>query len=167
MATQLTAEDARQSLQAHVAARGAEIHEKYGPRIGWSELCRILEDRAAVRYPCEIRFDPAPLQPGEAAFPVQNGERPEDGFTLHVHPLFMTQLDLVPLVALYQLVVPNYGPFASTEDAETFAAAALGMDVEEYYQTLCDLIDETLMEPATDAGCDEHVHAHAGGCACS
>ena len=57
MAIQLTAADARQSLNEHVAARGREIHGKYGPHIGWQELRQILEDRACVRYPCEIVFD--------------------------------------------------------------------------------------------------------------
>ena len=78
MATRLTADDARQSLNAHVAAKGAEIRAKYGPSIGWRELRRLLEDRAHVRYPCHIVFDAAPLEPGEFAHPVARGNRPED-----------------------------------------------------------------------------------------
>jgi len=35
MTEKLTTNDARQSLTAHVAAKGAEIFEKYGPHIGW------------------------------------------------------------------------------------------------------------------------------------
>ncbi len=76
MSKKLTADDARQSLSAHVAARGAEIFEKYGPRIGWNELLRILEDRACVRYPCTVAFDAAPLQKGECAYPRPNGDQP-------------------------------------------------------------------------------------------
>lgn len=34
MATHLTGAEARQSLNAHVAAKGAEINAKYGPQIG-------------------------------------------------------------------------------------------------------------------------------------
>ena len=63
MSTQLTADDARQSLNAHVASKGAEIREKYGPHIGWNELLQVLEDRSLVRYPCEIIFDAAPFKP--------------------------------------------------------------------------------------------------------
>ena len=140
--TRLAADDARQSLTAHAAAKGAEIHAKYGPRIGWTELQRILADRSCVRYPCAIAFDPAPLRPGECAHPVALGERPEDGFTLHVHPHFMTQLDRVPLLALSQVVVINYGGFASPNDAEALAAAALGMARDDYYAALCALADE-------------------------
>lgn len=156
MAKQLTADDARQSLSAHVGAKGAEIFAKYGPQIGWSQLQAIVEDRACVRYPCRIEFDAAPLQPGEFAHPEPLGEAPEAGFTLYVHPLFMTQLEMVPYLALYQLVVVNYGEFASADDAEIFAAAALGLDRELYYQALCALADR-LGAPESASG---------GGCAC-
>ncbi len=142
MPTQLTAEDAKQSLNAHVAAKGAEIFDKYGPRIGWKELARILEDRSCVRYPCDIAFDAARLTAGELAHPLPLGEKPEDGFTMLVHPYFMTQLDRVPYVVLYQLVLVNYGEFASPDDAETFGASALGLGKDEYYKILCDLADQ-------------------------
>ncbi len=142
MATQLTATDAKQSLNAHVAAKGTEIFEKYGPVIGWTELQAILKDRACVRYSCQLVFDSARLNPGESAFPEPKGDRPEEGFTLYVHPVYMMQLAMVPYLALYQLVAVNYGAFASAEDAETFAACALGLPREEYYQALCGLADE-------------------------
>ena len=137
-----SAQEARQSLNASAAAIGAGIYDKYGPRIGWQQLLQILADRTCVRYPCEIVFDAAPLQAGEFAHPVAKGDRPEDGFTLYVHPCFMTQLEQVPLLALYQLVLVNYGAFAAPEDAEAFGAAALGLARDEYYDALCRLADE-------------------------
>jgi len=142
-----SAPDARQSLNARAAEIGAEIHDKYGPRIGWSQLQQILGDRSCVRYPCEIEFDAAPLQAGEFAHPVAKGDHPKEGFTIYVHPLFMMQLDRVPLLVLYQLVLVNYGAFAGPDDAETFGAAALGLSKDEYYETLCRLADE--MQPNT------------------
>jgi hypothetical protein len=142
MPVQLTAEDAKQSLNAHIAAKGTEIHEKYGPHIGWSELLRILDDRAFCRYPCDVVFDAGSLDPGEIAHPVAKGARPEDGFTMHVHPFFMTQPKRVPSLVLYQLVRVNYGEFASPDDAETFGAAALGLSKDEYYKALCEMADE-------------------------
>ena len=140
MAITLTTEDARQSLNAHVAAKGGEIRARYGPDIGWTELLRILEDRALVRYPCGIVFDAAPLLEGEFAHAVSASERPEDGFTMYVHPFFMTQLARVPALVLYQLVRVNYGEFASADDAETFGAAALGVSRDDYYAMLCQLV---------------------------
>ena len=142
MPARLTEDDARQSLTAHVALKGAEIYSKYGPCIGWRELRLMLNDRACVRYPCEIVFDAAPLHPGEIAHPLPLGERPEDGFAIHVHPIFMTQLDRVPFLVLYQLVLVNYGEFATPEDAETFGAAVLGVTREEYYHAMCRLADQ-------------------------
>lgn len=141
MATQLTAADARQSLNSHMAAKGAEIREKYGPTIGWNELLQILNDRACVRYPCEIVFDAGPLQAGEFAHPVARGNRPEDGFFMHVHPYFATQPERVPCLALYQLVLVNYGEFASADDAETFGASVLGFSRDDYYAVLCQMAD--------------------------
>jgi hypothetical protein len=139
---QLTAADAKQSLNAHASQTGTAIFEKYGPRIGWRELLRILEDRACVRYPCVIVFDATDLEPGEFAHPAPNGSRPEDGFTVFVHPIFMTQLDEVPLLVLYQLVLVNYGAFASADDAEMFGAAAFGLSRDEYYTRVCELADQ-------------------------
>jgi hypothetical protein len=142
MPKQLTIEDARQSLTAHVAVKGAEIHEKYGPRIGWDELLRILEDRACVRYPCEIQFDASPLLDGEFAHAIAKGGQPEEGFTIFVHPLLSANPAQVPYLVLYQLVLVNYGEFASADDAETFGANALGLPKDDYYQALCAMADQ-------------------------
>ncbi len=141
MQNQPTLDQARQTLSAHLAEKGAELFEKYGPRIGWRELLEVLADRSCARYPCEIRFDAEPLLEGECAHPVPRGPRPEEGFTLYVHPHFEPQLDCVPYLALYQLVRVNYGEFASSADAEIFGAAALGLGREEYYQAVCALAD--------------------------
>jgi len=138
----LTVEDARQSLSAHVEEKGYQLREKYGAHIGWSELRRILDDRSLVRYQCEIVFDSSGLLDGEFAHPAPNSDRPEDGFKIYVHPYFMTQLENVPQLVLYQLVLVNYGEFASPDDAEIFGAAALGLTREEYYQGICELADE-------------------------
>jgi len=140
MERKLTVEDARQSLTAHAADKGMQLREKYGPHIGWNELRHILDDRSLVRYPCEIVFDSSALLGGEFAHPAPNSENPDDGFKIHVHPIFMAHLDQVPLLVLYQLVLVNYGEFACADDAEAFGAAALGMETEDYYQALCELV---------------------------
>jgi hypothetical protein len=141
MERKLTVEDARQSLTSHAAEKGLQLREKYGPHIGWNELSQILQDRSLVRYPCEILFDANGLLPGEMAHPFPNAESPEAGFKLHIHPIFMTQLEQVPALALYQLVLVNYGEFASAEDAEAFGAAALGLSTDDYYAQLCALAE--------------------------
>jgi hypothetical protein len=142
MSKQLTTDDFKESLNAHVAAKGEEIRARYGPEIGWRELSKILNDRSAVRYPCEIVFDAAPLMEGEFAHAQPNGENPADGFKIYVHPLYSLQLSRVPLMVLYQLVRVNYGDFASSDDAETFGASALGWSKDDYYRALCRMADE-------------------------
>ena len=160
METKLTAEDAKQSLNAHVASKGADLREKYGPHIGWKELLQILEDRTLVRYPCEIAFDISPLLEGEFAYPVARGQRPEEGFTICVHPYFESRLERVPSLVLYQLVLVNYGDFASSDDAEAFGAAALGLTAEGYYQALCVLADEIAPKESAKpgSGCGGSCH---------
>jgi hypothetical protein len=141
MSHKLSAQDARQSLTAHVAERGGQIRAKYGPSIGWNELLRILQDRSCVRYPCEIVFDQKLLLPGEFAHPIANGEDPSAGFVIYVHPFYSAHLDQLPFLVFYQLVLVNYGSFASASDAETFAARALGLSEDCYYRQLCALAD--------------------------
>jgi hypothetical protein len=139
MAAQLTTDDFKESLNGHVLAKGEELRAKYGPHIGWKELLAILQDRAFCRYPCEIVFDSGPLAPGEFAYPAAKGEGPESGFTMYVHPIFMTQLPQAAYLVLYQLIVVNYGEFGSADDAETFGAAALGLSKDQYYDAICEM----------------------------
>jgi hypothetical protein len=142
MGKQLTAEDARESLHMHAAGKGEDLHAIYGPRIGWNQLLQILEDRSFVRYPCEVVFGDKGLRQGEMAHPEPIGPDPNEGFKLYVHPYFATDFNQVPCVVLYQLVLVNYGEFASEQDAEIFGANALGIDQEAYYQRLCAMADE-------------------------
>jgi hypothetical protein len=140
--TQPRLADAERALSSHLAVKGVEIFNKYGPHIGWKELLQILTDRSLVRYPCEICFDASPLQAGEFAHPMAVGSRPEEGFTMFVHPAYQRQLEQLPMLVLYQLVRVNYGEFASGTDAETFGARAVGLSREEYYRTVCELADQ-------------------------
>ncbi|MEY4938806.1 MAG: hypothetical protein RIQ93_541 [Verrucomicrobiota bacterium] len=168
MATQLTAEDARQSLTSHVEQKGVEVFVKYGAVADVATLDRLLADRVYVRYPCELVFDVTPLQPGEFAHPEQKGSSPEEGFTMFVHPEFESQPENVARAVLYQLVAVNYGEFASSAEAETFGAAALGITRDEYYDLLCGLSaqvggspdDEREVMAEPDQGCG------GGGCHC-
>jgi hypothetical protein len=165
MSQQLTLADAQNSLTGHVAAKAQEIREKYGPQIGWSELLRILEDRTCVRYPVELVFDDTPLRDGEFAHPVAKGEIPEDGYRLCVHPFFSVEPGLLPALALYLLVLVNYGDFASPEDAEIFGSTVLGMSRDEYYAMLCSASDS--ISESTGMQAPEPAHAQSnGGCGC-
>jgi len=149
MSLQLSGENTRQSLAEHVAAKGEEVHLRY-PRLGWSELLHLLDNRNFVRYPCDLIFEAGGLQPGEFAHAEPKGDRPEDGFRMLVHPRFENDLEQVPLLVLYHLVTVNYGDFASGDDAEAYGAAALGMNREDYYAAVCVLADK--LEPVGGRG---------------
>ena len=133
--------ETRLSLHAHAAAKGEEIRAKYGPNFGWHQLLEVLRDRDCVRYPTEIVFDSGPLLEGELAHPVMKGNKPEEGFIMYVHPFFAIDSRAVIYLVLYQLVVVNYGTFASSGDAEIFGANALGISKETYYLELCQVAD--------------------------
>jgi hypothetical protein len=163
MAKQLTADDAKQSLCAHVESKGAEIFLKYGPLLGWAELQRLLEDRVYVRYPVEIVFDASRLLAGELAHAEGKTDQPEDGFAMIVHPAYEAQPDMVPVLVMYQLVAVNYGEFASSDEAECFGAAALGLTRDEYYNLLCELADELFGAAPAPAG---ESGGCGGGCNC-
>ena len=154
MAKKLTVEDAKPFVTNHAAVKGTEIYQKYGPQIGWHELLQILEDRTCCRYPCKVVFDCTQLQAGEFAYPAPTGQRPDDGFAMHVHPHFAAQLERVPYLVLYQLAVVNYGEFAAPEDAEIFGANALGIPRDLYYEALCAMADE--IGGCGEPGCDCH-----------
>jgi hypothetical protein len=139
MARQLDSENGRESVSAQMAARAAEICQKYGPEMGWNQLLQLLKDRALVRFPCEIRFDAEPLLAGEFAHTLPNGAHSEDGFTIYVHPCYAEQPARVPYLVLYQLGLINFGAAATADDAETFGSGALGLTKDQYYSALCEL----------------------------
>lgn len=168
MATQLTAEDARQSLTAHVEAKGIDVFVKYGAQFDAATLQRLLADRTVVRYSCELAFDAGKLIAGELAHPELKGDGPEQGFVMYVQPALASQWDRVAAAVLYQLVVVNYGEFASLDEAETFGAAALGLTRDEYYAMLCEIADGVSATADTshdEHGCGGH-HDCGGHCSC-
>lgn len=136
-----TEEDGRLALRGHIRERAAMARARHGPRIDDAAILRILDDREVVRYPLGVRFDAAPLLPGEFAHAVALGEHPREGFCLFVHPAFEGRRDLWPLLFAYHIPPVNYGDIATAEDCELFGAVLLGIDQDEYYEALCRLSD--------------------------
>jgi hypothetical protein len=141
MSRQLSERDGRIALQDHILARASAARARYGPRIDSAAIMRILNDREVVRYPVGVRFDAAPLQPGEFAHTVALGEHPSRGYCLFIHPMLESRLESWPLVIAYHIAPVNYGDIADAEDCELLGSALLGLSVEEYYRALCDIAD--------------------------
>lgn len=141
MGRKLTEEDGRTALRDHIVERAAQARIRYGLYIDGEAIMRMLDDRQVTRYPCGVRFDASALMPGEFAHAQPLGDRPSDGYCLFVHPALESETDLWPLVMAYHIVSINYGEIATSDEAELFGATLLGLEVEDYYQALCEVSD--------------------------
>jgi len=141
MGRRLSEQDGQTALREHVEQKALEARLAHGLYIDADEIVRILDDRSVVRHPVGIRFDDEPLEPGEFAWPMQLGERPSAGYCLFIHPCFEDQPEVWPLLIAYHIPSINYGEIVSNEEAELFGATLLGLDTDEYYRALCELVD--------------------------
>ncbi len=143
MDNKLTPKDGKQALLHHVVDKAIALREKYVNFIDFAALDKILEDRDFVRYPTCLEFSSKPIGDGFFAVtePVSDAD-PSQGYIITIDGHFKDQLGDVPALALYQLVIVNYGDIATSEEAELFGATVLGMGKEEYYQLLCTLADQ-------------------------
>ncbi|MAE67845.1 MAG: hypothetical protein CMJ18_26625 [Phycisphaeraceae bacterium] len=138
----LTEEDGRRSLAEHIVEKANAARLKYGLYIDADVISRMLDDREVVRYPTGLRFDAEALQKGEFAFAQPLGSQPSEGFCLFVHPWFENQPEALPLLIAYHIPVINYGDTVVTrEETELYGATLLGLEIEQYYQALCELAD--------------------------
>ena len=68
-------------------------------------------------------------------------DKPSGGFCLFIHPHFEDQPEVWALLIAYHIPSINYGEIVSHDEAELFGATLLGMEQEEYYRALCELVD--------------------------
>lgn len=141
MERKLSGADGQQALRDHVVQRAADARLRYGMLIDADTIMKIINDRAVVRYPMGVRFDSGPLRPGEFAALEAIGEHPAEGYCLFVHPRFQGEPESWPLVIAYYIPSVNYGDIASHVEAELFGATLLGLEVDDYYNTLCVFAD--------------------------
>ncbi len=156
MPRHLTERDAQIALKDHLGEKAMSARLAHGMYIDAEAILKMLDDATFVRYPVSIRFDAEPLEPGEFAVPIALGDHPSAGFCLFIHPYFEHQPEAWPLLIAYHIPTINYGEIVSHEDAEHFGATLVGLDVDTYYQALCELADSLPGSPG-DFGC-------GGGC---
>ncbi len=145
-----TEADGKQALLDHLLEKAAIARTRYGPLIDADAIMRLLSDKELVRYPTGVRFDATGLNAGEFAFAMQLGEHPKNGYCILIHPSLEPRRDLWASVIAYQIPPINYGEVAAPEDCEQFGAALLGIDVDTYYDLLCEIADS--MPGAEGAG---------------
>ncbi len=135
------AEQAKQAFHEHLVEKATAARFKYGLYIDTDAVLKMLSDESVVRYPTTLVFDASPLQTHEFAYPQPLGFHASDGYAWCVHPYFRPQRELWPLLIAYHIPVINYGSIVETPDAELYGATLLGLEVEAYYQALCELAD--------------------------
>ena len=138
-------EDGRVALRDHVLDKAEQARARHGV-IDAAGISDLLADRDVARFPTALRFATDRLQPGELAWAEARGDGPSEGYVLHVHPRFRGDDVLLPRIVAYHLVRINYGDIARPEEAELFGATLLGLDVDEYYESLCAAADGLLAE---------------------
>ncbi len=141
MEHRLTEQDGHRALRDHILEKATAARTAHGPMIDADAIMRVLDDRTVVRYPVGVRFDGAPLETGEFGQALPLGEHPSKGFCLFLHPMFEAMPEVWAMLIAYHIPPINYGDIAGPEDCEAFGATLVGMDVEEYYERLCELAD--------------------------
>jgi len=141
MNTTPTEADGRQALRDHLLDKAAAARERHPDLAAGTAALALLNDREVVRYPAGLRFDAGLLQPCEFGWAMALGEHPREGFCIVVHPAFELRPETWATILAYYIPPINYGDIATPEDCEAFGAALLGIEAEQYYDTLCALAD--------------------------
>lgn len=160
--------NAGEAFAEHLRRKATEARLRYGLYIDAQAIVRMLDDRAVVRYPASVLFDSTALLPGEFAYARPLGFHPSDGFCLLIHPRYESQPDLWPLLFAYHIPSINYGDLAEPEHAELFGATLLGLEVETYYDALCELADGVadVIAPDSSRGCESQMQGIGIQCSC-
>ncbi len=137
----LTLEDGQKAAGAHALEKGYQLNQKYGNFIDLSILSKILEDDEFVRYPTRIEFDSEKIEEGMFGVEERISADASDGYVIYIHEHFKQRQGDLPALVLYHIVTVNYGDFATYNEAEEFASAALAMDKDYYYNYICRLVD--------------------------
>ncbi|MCB9913754.1 MAG: hypothetical protein H6828_01235 [Planctomycetes bacterium] len=137
----LTEEDGHRALRGHVVDKALLARARYGPEFGPERVLELLADPDLVRFPTRLEFTETELRPGEFAHAQVSAQGPRAGFTLYVHREFERRPELLSLLVAYHVPSINYLDIAGPEEAELFGATLHGLDVEDYYRILCELVD--------------------------
>jgi len=135
-----TEADGQQALRDHLLEKAAAARARY-PKLDGESALRLLDDRAVVRYATGLRFDDRGLELGEFAWAMPLGDHPSKGFCIVVRPCFEAQERIWAALVAYQIPPINYGEIDTPDDCGACGAALLGVSVESYYRTLCELAD--------------------------
>ena len=130
-----------EAFHQHIINNAMEARLRYGLYIDTKTIMKMLDDRKVVRYPTAVVFEATPLEGDSFAYAQPNGENPNQGFILYVHPFYKELYEVLPLLISYHIPAINYSHVATSTEAELFGATLMGLEVEAYYQAICELAD--------------------------
>ena len=155
MNQKLTVEDGKKALVDHVSAKALDIVEKYGVLNSLEQLNALLKDSSFIRFPVEVQFIDAVVDGETFGFVDKKEENPSGGYIINLHQNVKDDEILMIAMTMYLLVTVNYGDFAGFEEAEVFGSISMGMDKEEYYQMLCNAVDNIHGKHSHTSGCQQ------------
>jgi len=128
-------------VQEHAERTAERILERMGGPLAQANLTQYLNDESCVRYPAEVVFDDAGLEPNQFGEPFMSDEDGRRICKIHIHPRFEHQPDLLPFFVAYLTPLVNYGPLVSSDICEAFGAQITGQEQDVYYAILCRAVD--------------------------
>ncbi len=131
-------EHARQVLRDHITMIAKRSVEKYGHATTLKVMEKVLADKDIIRREAAWRFDTSLLQEGEFAMAVPQ----DDSYIIAVHDSFKDKSDVLPCIIAYHLATVNYGEnVVESTEAELFGASLLGLEIDDYYERICEIAD--------------------------
>ena len=138
----LTPEDGYRALQGHLVDKAKLARERYGPAFSAMDVVAMLEDRDIVRHPTQLVYDSSKLQEGEFALAIPVEGSDPRAYELVVHEHFRGRESDLAFMVGYHIPTINYLDIVTHAEAEMFGAALLGIEVEVYYERICQRADE-------------------------
>lgn len=138
----LTENDGYEALREHVLERALAARAAHGPDFDRAAIEGLLADPKVMRFPTRLSFAADGLLDGEFAWARSLGPQPQDGYEIVVHPQFENRSEALPALVAYHIVSVNYLDVATSAEAELYGAALLGLEIDDYYKTVCAFADE-------------------------
>ena len=135
-----TEQDGKIALRDHVVEKAMATKKRHPDLNGEASLMAYLQDAECVRFATDLIFDASNLQDGEFAWAQPKDTGPKDGYQLFVHTKFRSD-PVLPAIVAYHVARINYGEIVTSEEAELYGSALLGLSVDEYYASLCRAAD--------------------------
>lgn len=127
------------ALQKHAAIAAQQVHAKLGTQLSSSNLNEFLQ--FCLRFPTVLQFDDRCLERQQFAQPRFVGCDGDKSCVLNIRPQFHSDAEALTFIVAYMAATVNYGEAASSSLCEEFGANLMGMEVDDFYSSVCKIAD--------------------------